>query len=45
VLKKRLLDEGNETVTNCNALKMKAMMEKCDGTEKDKKVIGFHIEY
>lgn len=25
VLKKRLLDEGNETVTNCNALKMKAV--------------------
>ena len=25
VLKKRLLDEGNETVTNCNALKMKAL--------------------
>jgi hypothetical protein len=24
VLKKRLLDEGNETVTNCNGLKMKA---------------------
>ena len=24
VLKKRLKDEGNETVTNCNALKMKA---------------------
>ena len=24
VLKKRLLDEGNETVTNCNALKMVA---------------------
>ena len=24
VLKKRLLDEGNESVTNCNALKMKA---------------------
>jgi len=24
VLKKRLIDEGNETVTNCNALKMKA---------------------
>ena len=24
VLKKKLLDEGNETVTNCNALKMKA---------------------
>ncbi|MHB1276685.1 MAG: hypothetical protein ACYC0D_12445, partial [Candidatus Humimicrobiaceae bacterium] len=24
VLKKRLLDEGNKTVTNCNALKMKA---------------------
>ena len=24
VLKKRMLDEGNQTVTNCNALKMKA---------------------
>ena len=24
VLKKRLLDEGNQTVTNCNALKMPA---------------------
>ena len=24
VLKKRLKDEGNETVTNCNALKMQA---------------------
>ena len=24
VLKKRLKDEGNESVTNCNALKMKA---------------------
>ena len=24
VLKKRMLDEGNETVINCNALKMKA---------------------
>ena len=24
VMKKRLLDEGNETVTNCNALKMEA---------------------
>jgi hypothetical protein len=24
VLKKRLLDEGNQTVTNCNALKMEA---------------------
>jgi len=24
VLKKRLLDEGNETVTNCNGLKMQA---------------------
>ncbi len=24
VLKKRLLDEGNETVTNCNALKLPA---------------------
>jgi hypothetical protein len=23
-MKKRLLDEGNETVTNCNALKMEA---------------------
>ena len=24
VLKKRLIDEGNETVTNCNGLKMRA---------------------
>lgn len=24
VMKKRMLDEGNETVTNCNALKMQA---------------------
>ena len=24
VLKKRMKDEGNETVTNCNALKMEA---------------------
>lgn len=24
VLKKRLIEEGNETVTNCNALKMRA---------------------
>ena len=24
VLKKRLIDEGNETVTNCNALKLPA---------------------
>ena len=24
VMKKRLKDEGNETVTNCNALKLKA---------------------
>ncbi len=29
VLKKRLKEEGNETVTNCNALKLKALMEKC----------------
>ena len=28
VLKKRLLDEGNETVTNCNALKLKAKDDK-----------------
>lgn len=28
VLKKRLKDEGNETVTNCNALKMLAKDEK-----------------
>ena len=28
VMKKRLKDEGNETVTNCNALKLKA----ADGT-------------
>ncbi len=26
VLKKRLKDEGNETVTNCNGLKLKAKM-------------------
>lgn len=25
VLKKRLLEEGNETVTNCNGLKMEAL--------------------
>ena len=25
VLKKRLIDEGNETVTNCNGLKMRAV--------------------
>ena len=25
VLKKRLKDEGNETVTNCNALKLKSL--------------------
>jgi hypothetical protein len=25
VLKKRLFDEGNETVTNCNGLKMQAV--------------------
>lgn len=25
ILKKRLIDEGNESVTNCNALKMKAV--------------------
>ena len=31
VLKKRLKDEGNETVTNCNALKMKA----ADGSHTD----------
>ncbi len=29
VLKKRLLEEGNQTVTNCNALKMLA----ADGSE------------
>ena len=28
VLKKRLLEQGNETVTNCNALKMIAAYEK-----------------
>ena len=28
VIKKRLKNEGNETVTNCHGLKMKAAMEK-----------------
>ena len=28
VLKKRMKDEGNETVTNCNALKMEAADDK-----------------
>ena len=41
VLKKRLLAEGNETVTNCNALKMTApdgkqrLTEKIKPAEKD----------
>lgn len=30
VMKKRLKDEGNETVTNCNALKMTAVDGKSD---------------
>lgn len=30
VMKKRLKDEGNETVTNCNGLKMKAVDGKCE---------------
>ena len=30
VLKKRLLDEGNETVTNCNALKREAAEKKIE---------------
>lgn len=29
VLKKRLKDEGNETVTNCNGLKCLQQMERC----------------
>ena len=33
VLKKRLKDEGNETVTNCNALKLKAKDGKCRMTD------------
>jgi hypothetical protein len=33
VLKKRLKDEGNETVTNCNALKMKAADGKMRSTD------------
>ena len=33
VLKKRLLDEGNETVTNCNALKMLAVDGKMRKTD------------
>jgi hypothetical protein len=44
VLKKRLLAEGNETVTNCNALKMTAPDGKqCldEGLEKIRKT-NFH---
>ncbi|MCD4818082.1 MAG: Bro-N domain-containing protein [Candidatus Cloacimonetes bacterium] len=33
VLKKRLLDEGNETVTNCNTLKMQATDDKMRSTD------------
>ena len=33
VLKKRLKDEGNETVTNCNALKMEATYGKMRMTD------------
>ena len=33
VLKKRLKDEGNETVTNCNQLKMKASDGKLRSTD------------
>lgn len=33
VLKKRLLDEGNESVTNCNALKMEAVDGKMRATD------------
>ncbi|WP_270296047.1 hypothetical protein [Eggerthella sinensis] len=29
VLKKRLSDEGNQTVTNCNGLKMRPRMARC----------------
>ncbi|EIE40225.1 hypothetical protein [Mycoplasmopsis canis] len=32
VIKKRLKDEGNETVTNCNSLKMKALDGKMRST-------------
>ncbi|MCC5836080.1 MAG: hypothetical protein JJU20_15235 [Opitutales bacterium] len=41
VMKKRLRDEGNESVTNCNALKMTA----ADGTQRPRKEIrqkNFH---
>lgn len=43
VLKKRLKDEGNQTVTNCNGLKLKAkdgkyrITDVCDIEEKRKK--------
>ncbi|EIE39795.1 hypothetical protein MCANPG14_01916 [Mycoplasmopsis canis PG 14] len=33
VIKKRLKDEGNETVTNCNSLKMKALDGKMRSTD------------
>ena len=36
VLKKRLKEEGNETVTNCNALKLKATDGKMRLTDKAK---------
>ena len=36
VLKKRLKEEGNETVTNCNALKLKAADGKMRLTDKAK---------
>ena len=39
VLKKRLLDEGNQTVTNCNALKIAGNTRKAIEEKSGKKII------
>ena len=48
VLKKRLKDEGNETVTNCNALKLKAVRHHRTNSSQNLKYsysdIGFRIQ-
>jgi hypothetical protein len=41
VMKKRLIDEGNETVTNCNGLKMLA----ADGKMRLTDVADSHLNY
>ena len=42
VLKKRLKDEGNETVTNCNGLKMQASDGKMRMTDVADTIISFN---